>query len=139
MLSVSVDVDNAGLLDDIRGRLDSRLPLQVLGDALVDYERQAFATRGFGTWDGLDPETIAEKGSSRVLIDNGDLLRELTSPSSLQYSGDTVTLATSQLSALFAKRGARGAPKRDAAPKPTSQHVAGWAEELLGALVTGRR
>lgn len=138
MLEISGDVD-AGLLDDIRGRLDSRLPLQVLGDELVDYERQVFATRGLGTWEGLDPDTIAEKGSGRVLVDHGDLLEDLTSTSSLKYSGDTVTLATSHPGAVYAKRGARGAPRRDAAPKPSPQHVVDWAEELLGALLTGRR
>lgn len=139
MFEIRAEVDT-GLLADIRQRLDSpRLLLDVAGDALIDYERQAFASRGFGAWATNDPDTIAEKGSGRVLVDTGAVLRDLTSRSSLRFTDDTVTLATQQLGAIMAKRGARGAPKRNPAPKPDSQHVEQWAERILGALISGRR
>lgn len=139
MLEIRAQVDT-GLLDDITQRLDHPRPLlEVAGDALIDYEREAFASSGFGTWANNDPETVMEKGSSRVLVDSGNLLRDLTSRSSLRFDDDSVTLSTDKVGAIMAKRGARGAPKRNAAPKPSSQHVEGWAERILGALLGGDR
>ncbi len=139
MFEIRAEVDT-GLLTDIRQRLDSpRLLLEVAGDALIDYEREAFASSGFGSWASNDPDTVIEKGSTRVLVDTGGVLRDLSSRSSLKFTDDSVTLSTDKVGAIMAKRGARGAPKRNAAPKPTSQHVEKWAEQILGALVTGRR
>lgn len=139
MIEIRAEVDT-GLLADIRQRLDQpRFLLEVAGDAIADYEKDAFASRGFGAWAGNDPETVLEKGSARVLVDTGGVLRDLTSRAGQRIEGDSVTVSTDKVGAIMAKRGARGAPKRDAAPKPTSQHVEKWAEVILGALVTGRR
>lgn len=135
MLTITAEVD-AGLLDAMLQQLEQpRALLEVAGEAMIEYQQEVFATQGFGSWEGNDPVTVAEKGSGRVLVDMGNLLDELTSPGSLKYSGDTVTLSTSHLGAVMAKRGARGAPVRNASPPPQNRHLEQWADRILGALV----
>lgn len=59
------------------------------GNSLYLYERialaceaviqEAFATGGFGQWEGLKSRTIKKKGSSSPLIDTGELRRSVSS------------------------------------------------------------
>lgn len=138
MIAIDVDIaPGTELLQQIVERIGHpREALNVLGDLLTDYERAVFATQGFGTWAALDPATVRAKDSNRILVDTGEALRHLTGAPDI--AGDSVTAsAPSYLDYL--RRGARGMPKRDATPTPTSAHLADWAEGLLGALVHGRR
>lgn len=142
-LDVDVDVDVVAaddLLDGIETRLTNADPLlRFLGAKMADYEAGAFATRGFGSWAPLDPDTVAGKGSARVLVDSGDLLDGLTNPGAgnLQVTADSVRLHTAEKSAVFLRRGARGMPVRDPIPSPSRARVSEWAEDLIGALVDG--
>lgn len=140
-MPVYVDFDVTAaeeMLDDLTDRLDRpEGALRFLGDELLDYGSEVFATRGFGTWAADDPYTVKSKGSGRVLVDNGDLLDSLTGRSAVEISGDTVSVVSDDVAGIMAKRGARGAPKRDPFPVPSPTKVAGWAEDLLGFLVEG--
>ncbi|TIC78780.1 hypothetical protein [Nocardioides sp. GY 10127] len=130
----------AGLLDGIIGRLDSADPLLgFLLDKLTDHEAQVFATRGFGAWPNLDPDTTREKGSSRVLVDTGGLLDALTDPSSRAYTrhGESLELDPPD-PARYLAAGARGAPRRDPIPAPTPFTLTTWGSDLLDAIVSGQ-
>lgn len=110
--------------------------MSLLARDLEDYEAEVFATRGFGAWARDDTDTVEQKGSSRVLVDTGGLLRQLTSA---RVYGDTVVVDQgTQFQARFLRDGDRGMPRRDPAPKPTRRHVQRWADHVLGYIVTGR-
>lgn len=116
--------------------------LLLMADEIRDYEKTVFASAGLGTWGALDPSTVAEKHGGRILVDTGGLLKSLTSRGGggvQRIAGDSVTVATTEISAVMAQRGARGMPKRNPAPKPSSGIVQGWARTLLGALIDGTR
>lgn len=141
MLDVDFEAGGAErLLHGMKDRLDSpdRL-LSTLAEDLQAYEREAFDTRGHGTWAPNDPVTVALKGHDRVLVDSGGLLDELTSDSAISTRGEDLTLSTSNPAAAFAKRGARGAPARNPIPEPDGEDVNDWADQLLGYIVTGHR
>jgi phage gpG-like protein len=52
---------------------------QLLGLKAEEIVQQAFSTGGFGQWPALKPATVAHKGSSAILIDQGELRRAQTS------------------------------------------------------------
>lgn len=138
MLGINASITPEGLLGDIADRVNDRAGvMSVLGGLLEDYEKNVFATSGLGRWAGDDPVTAQLKGSSRVLVDSGLLQRELTKA---RIEGDTVEVATRDaFYGRFLRDGDRGMPKRDPAPKPDSATVAGWADELVGFLITGEK
>lgn len=113
--------------------------LRFLGEQVADFEAEVFATRGFGTWAPLDPATVQIKGSTRVLVDNGDLLDDLTRPSggSIRHEEDSVAVITDEQAAAYLKRGARGMSVRDPAPEPPASRVERWAEDALGFIIDG--
>ncbi len=139
----TVHVDSAAaelMLTDLIDRVDAPdVLLRFLGEEIADYEAEVFATQGHGSWAALDPDTVKSKGSGRVLVDTGDLLDSLTRPgaSGTRIAGDSVTISTSEVSGLFAQRGARGMPQRNPAPAPPPRVVQQWGEHLLQALVDG--
>lgn len=138
MLTFDVDVTGpVELLDAMVGRLDNiRGLMTLLAHELEDYEKDVFNTRGFGTWDANDPDTVDLKGGGQVLVDDGNLLRNLTAAT---ISGDSVTVDQGDaFYGRFLRDGDRGMPKRDPAPRPTDAHLQKWAEQLLGYIVTGR-
>lgn len=91
---LTADVD-PGPFPTLRDRLEKpRGLLGELAQAVADYERDVFATGDGGEWAANDPMTVALKGSSRPLIDSGELFRELTSPTSARIFGDAVELST---------------------------------------------
>lgn len=137
-LVVEPDVEAAHqLLDGVADRLENpREILQILGDAIVEYEEDVFATRGHGAWAPLSPATIAEKGGNRILVDTGGLLDALTSTPAVQ--GESVGVSAPDY-AGYLKGGARGMPRRDPAPEPDGAQAEDWAREVLGYLVHGRR
>lgn len=49
-----------------------------VGFGAVQQINEAFETGGFGEWQPDSPFTIAQKGSSQVLVDKGDLARRIT-------------------------------------------------------------
>lgn len=51
----------------------------LLGAKAEQYVQMAFETSGFGQWAPNAPRTIAQKGSSRPLIDTGQLRRAVSS------------------------------------------------------------
>tara|TARA_R110000751_G_scaffold299695_4_gene411070 strand:- start:14848 stop:15321 length:474 start_codon:yes stop_codon:yes gene_type:complete len=53
--------------------------LKKIGFAAENVIQGAFETGGYGKWDALSPETIANKGSSSILIDQGELRKSITS------------------------------------------------------------
>lgn len=131
-LLIAADVAPARrLVGDIADRVDDgHSLLALLGEELVDYEREAFATSGFGTW------APSIKGSGRTLVDTGDLLRFLTGRPDI--TGESVETKAPAY-AGYLKAGARGMPKRDPSPQPDTAHVQRWAQSVLGFIVTGHR
>lgn len=140
---IGVDVDTrpgVRLLAAVRGRVERPRPvLDALADELVDRERRAFATSGFGRWGALAPATVRAKGHGRILVDTGGLLRQLASRTSVQVTSSSVEIATNHPGAYFNRVGARGMPKRDAVPHSTSAERKEWARTALGFLSTGAR
>lgn len=143
-LVVDVDVDPAaGLLDGVRERLENPRPLlELMAEEIRDYERDVFATRGFGRWPALDPDYAKRKGGGRMLVDTGGLLDSLTRHPARgavqRISGDSVTVASTDVAAIMHKHG-RHVPRRDPAPAPPRRYVAKWAQTLLRAVVDGER
>ena len=52
---------------------------QKLGIIAEEVIQTAFETEGFGNWDPNSPVTVAKKGSSKPLIDTGELRRSISS------------------------------------------------------------
>lgn len=139
-MKLGVVVDASVPRDHLRQmstRASSTRPLMtLLARDLEDYERDVFATRGFGAWPADDSDTVEQKGGTRVLIDTGGLLRQLTSA---RIMGETVIVDEgSKFYARFLRDGDRGMPRRDPAPRPERRHVQKWADRLLRFIVTGR-
>jgi len=137
VIDVDVDLVDAdrmfgGLLDGLDN--PDRL-LAFFGEKVLEHERLMFATRGGGTWAALDPDTVAEKGSTRVLVDTGGLLDALSGR--YRIAGESVSVTTNDVAAIMAQRGVRGAPVRDPAPEPSPSVVRGWGEDLLDGLIGG--
>jgi phage gpG-like protein len=136
-LNAEVDADLLQL-QEIINRLEQPADLnRLMGNLLVDFEREVFATRGRGAWQADDEVTIAAKGGAQVLVDSGNLLRELTDP---HIDGESVFVDQGDATyAIFQQRGARGMPERDPAPEPSDSVVDGWTDQLLGFILEGRR
>lgn len=137
----SVDLEDSAasrFLDGIHDRLNR--PEHLL-DALVDevhkYERDLFDSAGDGAWPALSEKTVQLKGSSRILVDSGDLLDQLTTASDI--SGDDAEVVARTAYARFHKYGTGRMPRRDPAPEPSSAKVGEWAEVLLDTIVDGHR
>lgn len=137
-LLIAADVTGtAEQLAGIRRRLDDgRGLLQQCGLLLEEYERDVFATRGRGQWASLDSDTVELKGSTRVLVDTGNLLKNLTSA---KVEGESVVVNQGDAYyGRFLRDGERGMPRRDPAPEPSGSVRETWSEQLLGYLVDGR-
>lgn len=120
------------LLDGIGRRLgDPHDMLDLLVDNVHEFERDLFASGGNGQWPALSDKTVALKGSSRILVDSGNLLEGLTSNADLL--GDEAVVEADVAYAGFHTR------TRNPAPEPPADVVADWAEDLLGFIVGGNR
>lgn len=138
-LVVDADLGGAiGLFGDMRQRAENPRPLlELLGRELEDYERRIFATRGDGTWAPNDTDTLEQKTGGRVLVDQGRLLRQLTTA---RIAGETVRVDQgTAFYGRFLRDGDRGMPRRDPAPMPSRRDLQGWADQLMGYIRTGRR
>jgi hypothetical protein len=139
MLNVDVELKAPRrTLDDIIGRLEEPRPmLTMLGDVLVDYERDLFSSAGHGRWASDDPATAALKNSGRVLVDTGGLLDQLTDA----HLGDEYVEVNQGVAfyGRFLRDGDRGMPRRDPAPLPTASEVQDWADRLATFILEGRR
>lgn len=137
-LVVEVDIEAAADAQQaIIDRLDdSSGALRVIGRVLEDYEHDLFATAGRGAWQADDPVTARLKGSSRVLVDSGRLMRNLTTAK--RVGSDAVHVgAGDAFYARFLRDGNRGIPKRNPAPAPDQSTVGDWARKLVQYLVDG--
>lgn len=140
-MQLLIEVDASGprqLLGEMLGRVQSPRPMMaLLARELEDYERDVFSTRGRGSWAPNDPDTVDLKGSGRVLVDGGNLLRQLTRA---RFVGDD-SVVVDQGDAFYAgflRDGKRGMPQRNAAPRPERRHVDEWADKLVRYIATGR-
>jgi hypothetical protein len=76
--------------DDINEMLDKQLlsvfedgkdvetALSFVGITAQNISKEAFTTKGYGTWPDIEQGTKDKKGSSQVLIDTGTLRRSIT-------------------------------------------------------------
>lgn len=132
--------DAARFFDQMRERVARPgQMLDMLADDLVEFERQAFATRGFGSWSPLDAATIRAKGSSRVLVDTGTLMRDLTSTSAVRVTDDEVTLDTDVAYAGFLQTGTSRMPARPPLPELDDSRASELADHVGRFLVDGVR
>ena len=99
------------------------------------YERDVFASSGHGSWAALAPETVALKGSSRILVDSENLLDALTS--SAETVGEDVEVRAPDYF-RFHKHGTGRMPARNPAPDPDGHVVDDMAGSLLDAITEGR-
>lgn len=60
-------------------KMDFNMVFSILGIKAEGIVKQGFSSSGFGTWPQLKPATVAAKGSSRPLIDTGQLRRSISS------------------------------------------------------------
>jgi phage gpG-like protein len=58
--------------------LDASSQLEKAGVVLQNISKEAFETKGYGTWPDIKPSTKARKGSSAPLIDTGILRGSIT-------------------------------------------------------------
>lgn len=122
-------------LDGVRRRLESPALLSQLGGLMADYQAEVFHTRNRGKWAPDDPVTVSLKGSSRVLVDSGELFDSLTTA---RIEGETVTLHEGDaFYARFHRAGERGMPRRDPAPEPSASQQTDWVDSLLTYVVEG--
>lgn len=131
MIGLEADVGDAvGMLGAVVDRIENPRPaLQEIASLMGDYTREVFDTSAGGQWPGLDADTIRIKGSSRVMVDTGQLLEALTSP--VVVDGDTIAAPAPE----YAKYPAR---RRDPAPTPPGQVVDQWSQVLADHIVEGR-
>lgn len=134
-----VDADVSGPRDQLLAmsrRAGDRQLMTILARDLEDYERRMFATSGGGTWPPDDTDTLEQKAGGRTLVDEGRLLRQMTSA---RIYGDSVQVDQGSLFyARFLRDGDRGMPRRNPAPRPSSKHAQEWANHVLGYIATGR-
>lgn len=132
MFDVEVDhADASDRLESAADRVESRALLSMVGEELTDWETELFATSGRGQWRPLHPRTIALKGSARILVDSGTLMRALTSRA--EISGDTVSLSAPS----YAKY--QQASGRDPVLAPPGSMTSAWARLLGRYIVDGQR
>lgn len=70
---------NSGAVKAAIARKDIKKVFQLLGLIAEGIVQQAFETSGFGLWAPNKPSTVDRKGSSRPLIDTGQLRRAISS------------------------------------------------------------
>ncbi|XBB66862.1 hypothetical protein ABFU82_22560 [Nocardioides sp. WV_118_6] len=136
MIDAHAEVENLGL-DEVIARLEQpREMLQLLGGMLEQYESDIFNTGGRGTWAENDAVTAEAKNSGRVLVDTGNLLRELTHS---RVDGDDAVVVDQgdAYYGIFHQQGDRGMPTRDPAPEPHESDVDQWVERLVTFILDG--
>ena len=62
----------------LSGGLDVDVALGRIGVIASNVSKGAFTSLGYGSWEPIQPETAAEKGSSQTLIDTGILRGSIT-------------------------------------------------------------
>jgi phage gpG-like protein len=74
-----VQAMGSGLVKEAINKGDTKKVYKILGMAAEGIVKDAFRTSGYGQWPPNTPETIAKKGSSKPLIDEGTLMASVTS------------------------------------------------------------
>ncbi|BBH17499.1 hypothetical protein Back2_17860 [Nocardioides baekrokdamisoli] len=136
-MSLDIVVDDTRVLhrlQTVQERLeDDKRLLGHLSELLTGYIKETYDTADDGKWAPDDVVTTSEKGSSRILIDTGLLLRSLTDP---HIDGEAVKATSGPAKyAGYLKAGARGTAKRDPLPAPSERLVIDWASSLLKHIV----
>lgn len=141
-LHVDVEDIDGGLLDQVAQRAERPQPaLRAAGDTFRAREARVFATAAGGAWAPDAPGTVKRKGSSRVLVDDGGLLRSLTVRGDRYHvervTSDELLVGTKNPVAHLHRQGARGIPKRNPVPPTTAAERAELAGGLLTFLIEG--
>lgn len=137
-LQIALSEDATEALTEVAGRLDIRAGVgTIVRDALVDYVEDVYTTGNRGQWATLDPVTARAKGSRRILVDTGELLKNVTNPKITSTA--VVASAGSAFYAQFLEAGSRGTPKRDPLPDPPHGFVADLSEQLSAYIIDGAR
>ena len=63
---------------DVKKSLKREKRLELIGIFATNIIKKSFTTKGYGSWQPLKDETIKGKGSSQILIENGNLRRAVT-------------------------------------------------------------
>jgi hypothetical protein len=141
-MKLVIDVQGADgpVLNQVADRVDNLEPaLLDAADTFRSREQQVFATAAGGSWDPLDPSTVKRKGSSRVLVDDGGLLRSLTVRGDRYHvervTPDELLVGTRNPVAHLHRDGARGMPRRDPVPPTTAAERAQFTAGLLDFIV----
>ncbi len=71
-------MENSSVKEAIE-RKDYKAVFKLLGALAEGYVQKAFESSGYGQWAPNSPTTVARKGSSKPLIDTGQLRRSITS------------------------------------------------------------
>lgn len=137
-LDLTVDAAAAErLLGAIERNLSFVQPaLRETGMALLDYERDVFASSGPG-WSPLDPQTMARKSGGRVLVDSGALMDSLTGTDSLEVDSDSVAVNSNVFYGRFHNTGTGRMPRRDPTPPPSAADARKFADAFLDAVMRG--
>lgn len=144
-MRMDLDVEDlaSGLLDGMADRIEEPQPaLRAVGDAFRAREKRVFATAAGGTWPLNDPATARRKGTARVLVDTGGLLRSLTQRGAKYHvervTRDELLVGTRNPVAHLHRDGARGMPKRNPVPPTTSAEREEFASGLLDFVIDGQ-
>lgn len=138
---IGIDVDHRAasrMLEGITDRVeDPRPALRVIGDDLVERERERFATGG--RWRKLSAATIRAKGHGRRLVDSGNLMRSLTTSSAITVTDDYVEISTDVWPAKLLRSGTKHMPARNPVPGASKKERVDWTDVMARAMVGGSR
>lgn len=73
-----LDKTIAAQFEAVSGGLNVDVGLGRIGVVATNVSKGAFTSLGYGSWEPIDPETAAAKGSSQTLIDTGILRGSIT-------------------------------------------------------------
>ena len=104
MITVKIDVSGAvRKLRTAGAAFDQRRALSEIGDSVLKWTREGFATGGHGKWKRLAANTVADKGHSSPLIRSGKLAGSLKS----RVFGNRVVIGTNDSKAPFHEYGTK--------------------------------
>ena len=104
MIKVRIDVSGAvKKLRTVGAAFDQRRALSEIGDSVLKWTREGFATGGHGKWKRLAANTVADKGHSSPLIRSGKLAGSFKS----RVFGNRVVIGTNDSKAPFHEYGTK--------------------------------
>lgn len=104
MIKVRIDVSGSvKKLRTVGAAFDQRRALSEIGDSVLKWTREGFATGGHGKWKRLAANTVADKGHSSPLIRSGKLAGSFKS----RVFGNRVVIGTNDSKAPFHEYGTK--------------------------------